>query len=167
MNTSRRSPAGLHVPPVCTRFTTSRILTSTHDISTTMSSINSEVSVSESQSPPLLNSPTKTPQLHRTTIARCAKGEIQPHEDYRKQCGLLTQIQEQQLLQFINDLTQRGLPPDHFNVRVFAQNICGKWPGKNWASSFVQQQFNGIKIYSPLSTLLASISPANEQITGG
>jgi len=62
--TVERSPAGLHVPPVCTRFTTFYILTSTRDISTTMSSINSEVSVLESQNPPLLNPPTKTPQLH-------------------------------------------------------------------------------------------------------
>jgi hypothetical protein len=104
-----------------------------------MSSINSEISISESQSPPLLNQPANNPQLHRTTIARRAKGKIQPRQQYRKQCGLLTQIQEQQLLQFINNLTQRGLPPNHFNVRVFAQNICGKWPGKNWASSFVKR----------------------------
>lgn len=102
-----------------------------------MSSINSEIGVLESQSPPLFNLPTSTPQLHRTTITRRAKGKIQPREHYRQQCGLLTQAQEQQLLQFINDLTQRGLPPDHFNVRVFAQNICGKWPGKNWTLSFV------------------------------
>jgi hypothetical protein len=79
------------------------------------------------------------PELHRTTAARRAKGQILPRQDYRAQCGLLSPTQEKELVRYIDELTKRGLPPTHHNVRVFASNICGKFPGKNWTSAFVKR----------------------------
>lgn len=88
----------------------------------------------------LLSHPTvSVPILHRTTTLRRAKGQIQSRQEYREQCGLLSKVQEQRLLQHIDELTRRGLPPNHHNVRIFAQNICGKLPGKNWPSQFVRR----------------------------
>src|ERR1700739_3741274 len=104
-----------------------------------MASIDSELVVSESHGPQPSSQATGLPQLHRTTIARRAKGEIQPRQDYREQCSLLSQAHEQRLLRYIDELTRRGLPPNHYNVRVFASNICGKWPGKNWTYEFVRR----------------------------
>jgi hypothetical protein len=104
-----------------------------------MASIDSGLVVSESHGPQPLSQATGLPQLHRTTIARRAKGEIKPRRDYREQCSLLSQAQEQRLLQYIDELTRRGLPPNHYNVRVFASNISGKWPGKNWTHQFVRR----------------------------
>jgi hypothetical protein len=79
------------------------------------------------------------PQLHGTTIARRSKRQIQPREHYREQCGLLSKHQERELLKQINELTRKGLPPNHQNFRFFAQNICGTLPGKNWPAQFVDR----------------------------
>ena len=117
---------------------------STRDIFTTMAPIQSKLVDSESQRPPLSNSDKSAKQPHRTTLARRAKGEIQPREDYREQCGLLSREQQQRLLNYIDEFTRRELPPNHQNVRTFAYNICGKWPGKNWASKFVQNHSDRI-----------------------
>jgi hypothetical protein len=87
--------------------------------------------MSESSRPPLSDEDEYTTGLHRTTLARRAKGQIQSREDYREQCGLLSRAQQEQLLKYIDRLTRRGLPPNHHNVRTFAYNISGKWPGKN------------------------------------
>lgn len=104
-----------------------------------MSSIQPELGVSESERPLFSDPSTSKPQLHRTTLARRAKGEIQAREQYREQCGLLSKAQEEKLLQYIDDLTRRGLPPNHHNIRQFAQSICGRLPGKNWPSKFVKR----------------------------
>jgi hypothetical protein len=96
-----------------------------------MASIQSELVVLESERPPLSESSESTTQLHRTTLSRRAKGEIQSRKDYREQCGLLSPAQKKRLLEYIDELTRRGLPPNFQNVRTFAYNICGKWPGKN------------------------------------
>ena len=95
-----------------------------------------ELDASESQISASLSHPENLTNLHRTTITR---RQIQPRRYYREQCGLLSKAQEEQLLQYINSLTQKGLPPNHYNIRIFAQNICGKLPGKNWPSKFVQR----------------------------
>ncbi len=104
-----------------------------------MPPIQSEPVASESQSLPLLDSNKSTKPLHRTTLARRAKGQIQPRQDYCEKCGLLSRAQKARLLKYINELTRQGLPPNHHNVRTFAYNICSKWPGKNWASEFVRK----------------------------
>jgi hypothetical protein len=46
------------------------------------------------------------PQLHRTTVARRAKGEIQPRDEYLEYRGLLSKTQEIRLIRYINDLTK-------------------------------------------------------------
>ena len=104
-----------------------------------MAPVQSKPIALEPHRPPLLSEDASMNQLHRTTLARRAKGEIQSREDYREQCGLLSRAQQDRLLKYIDELTRRGLPPNHHNVRTFAYNICGKWPGKNWASSFVRR----------------------------
>jgi hypothetical protein len=107
------------------------ISTSARDISTTMAPIQSKFVASGSQKPPLSDSDESTKQLHRSTVSRRARGEIQSRKDYREEYGLFTRVQKQQLLKYIDDLTRRGLFSNHYNVRIFAYNICGKWPGKN------------------------------------
>jgi hypothetical protein len=109
-----------------------------------MASNNLKVAALEAQRPPLSSSDASVSNLHRTTVARRAKGKIQSRQHYREQCGLLSKAQEQRLLQHIDELTRRGLPPNHHNVRIFAQNICGKLPGKNWASQFVRRHAESI-----------------------
>ena len=85
-----------------------------------MASINAGLIALELENPPLPITGKSTPKLHRTTLARCVKGKIQPRQQYCENCGLLSKTQEQQLLQYIDKLTRRGLPLNHQNVHVFA-----------------------------------------------
>jgi hypothetical protein len=78
-------------------------------------------------------------QPHRTTISRRAKGQIQPREQYVKYSSLLSKPQEEMLLSYISKLTKKGLPPNHYNLRVFTSNICGQLPSKSWATKFIRQ----------------------------
>jgi hypothetical protein len=85
------------------------------------------------------NEVARQANVHRTTVSRRVKGKTRSRADYREQCQLLLYEQERQLLQYIDTLTKRGLPPNQQNIRVFAQSICGKWPGENWVLRFVQR----------------------------
>ena len=58
------------------------------------------------------------PKLHRTTVARHKKGETQPLSAYHPQASLLSQQQEEELIRQIDELTQRGFPPNHHQLRV-------------------------------------------------
>src|ERR1700761_5498893 len=120
-------------------FRTTPPWSSTTPSSTTMAPVHSRPGAIDSPRTSLSDQEECSAKLHRTTLARRAKGQIQSRDDYREHCSLLSRAQQEQLLQYIDNLTRRGLPPNHHNVRVFAYNICGVWPGKNWASRFVQQ----------------------------
>ena len=54
-----------------------------------------------------------------------------------RQC--LNDAQEEALIQLINRLTNRGLPPTNSIMRNLAEEIVGRRVGKNWSSNFVQQ----------------------------
>ena len=49
-----------------------------------MAPIQSKPVALEPQIPPYSDEDESTKQLHRTTVARRAKGEIQPRQDYRE-----------------------------------------------------------------------------------
>jgi hypothetical protein len=51
---------------------------------------------------------------------------------------LLNPTQENELLQYINKLCIKGLPPSKDMIRTFALEISGRIAGKNWADRFVQ-----------------------------
>ena len=104
-----------------------------------MDSIDPELGVLESEQLPLSDDTNIAPKLHRTTLARRANGKVVPRDQYRENCSLLTKDQEIFLLKYIDKLTMRGLPPTPHNIRVFASNLCGKLPSKNWTSRFVHR----------------------------
>ncbi|EED16273.1 eukaryotic translation initiation factor 2C, putative [Talaromyces stipitatus ATCC 10500] len=51
---------------------------------------------------------------------------------------LLSGGQSQALIRWINHLTEKGLPPTNSMLANFAKDICGKKPGKNWASRWLK-----------------------------
>jgi hypothetical protein len=90
----------------------------------------------------------KTPQYRRTakkygvpheTLRRRFQGIALSTADYHKTTQLLSHIQERVLVNQINTLSDRGLPPTNVIVKSLAFKICGKRPGKNWAYRFVQR----------------------------
>jgi hypothetical protein len=109
-----------------------------------MACMDSEIEILESPSLPLSNDPTLTRELHRTTLARRAKGQIMTREEYRQKNGLLTEQQEEVLLEHINDLTLRGFPPAPRHIKALASRISGKTPGKNWVSNFKRRHADQI-----------------------
>jgi hypothetical protein len=75
--------------------------------------------------------------LDRTTLARRFRGETGPNQDAtsyaRRQ---LTDIQEKTLIQYINKLSNQGLPPTPQIVKNLAEEIAGVKLGPNWVSRF-------------------------------
>ena len=118
--------------------------TSNKHYSANIASIEMGIDDMESSCSIVSDSNISSPKLHRTTIARREKGQIQPRDQYKGKCQLLTPAQEEVLVKYIDELTRRGLPPNHHNVRVFASNICGKLPGKKWATKFVERHKDSI-----------------------
>jgi hypothetical protein len=57
----------------------------------------------------------------------------------------LSKQQELNLIQYVNTLSERGLPPTNAMVRNFAKDIGGKEPGSNWVFRFVQRHKNTLK----------------------
>ncbi|KAF7572881.1 hypothetical protein PtrM4_077860 [Pyrenophora tritici-repentis] len=51
----------------------------------------------------------------------------------------LNAAQELQLIQYIDGLSKRGLPPTREMIRNFASNIARKYVGKCWADRFIEQ----------------------------
>jgi Tc5 transposase DNA-binding domain len=65
-------------------------------------------------------------------------------DSFWRQC--LTDEQEEVLIQRINDLTDRGMPPTSQIVRNLAEEIRGQRVGKNWVGQFVKR--HGIRLKS-------------------
>jgi hypothetical protein len=74
-------------------------------------------------------------------------------EQYNKQ-RLLTNEQSRALIKWINQLTERGLPPTNSMLANFAREISGKEPGKNWASRWIKAHLD--KVISRFSAGLDS-----------
>jgi hypothetical protein len=70
--------------------------------------------------------------LERTTLKKRFLGQTTSRATYfseRRQC--LTTVQEYQLVDQINRLTDRGMPPTSQIVKNFAEEIIGRPVGKN------------------------------------
>jgi hypothetical protein len=81
--------------------------------------------------------------LNRSTLSRRHRGETGSNQDAtsyaRRQ---LTDVQEKTLIQYINKLSDRGLPPTPQIVKNLAQEIAGVALGKNWVSRFCERHQN-------------------------
>jgi transposase-like protein len=86
--------------------------------------------------------------VHRTTLQRRFEGTQQSyraaHEDSH-QC--LTTVQEEVLIDFINRLTDRSLPPTSQIVKNIAEELRGGPVNKNWVSDFTRRHKDRLHIY--------------------
>jgi transposase-like protein len=80
------------------------------------------------------------PPVNRTTLRRRFHGEqesrAKSNSTYQQN---LTAEQEEQLIQHINMLTNRSLPPTSQIVRNLAEEMIHRKVGKNWTSQFIQR----------------------------
>ena len=64
-------------------------------------------------------------------------GSQQTTNSESRQC--LNDAQEEALIQLINRLTNRGLPPTNSIMRNLAEEIIGHQVGKNWSDQFIRR----------------------------
>jgi Tc5 transposase DNA-binding domain len=79
-------------------------------------------------------------QIHPTTLARRYRGQTVSREEANstfRQC--LNNTQEDTLLGYIDDLTNRHIPPTSQIIKNLAEEIIGRPVGKNWTSDFVKR----------------------------
>ena len=76
--------------------------------------------------------------VNRCTLSRRHRGITTSVKEGRQSRSILSSQQQKALISYINKLTERGIPPTNAMIRVFAYNISGNRPGKNWSYSFVQ-----------------------------
>ena len=72
--------------------------------------------------------------VNRSTLSKRHRGVQQSKGTKIESQLLLSHIQSEQLIEWINGLTERGLPPSQGMVSNFAKEISGTEPGKNWIS---------------------------------
>jgi Tc5 transposase DNA-binding domain len=65
-------------------------------------------------------------------------------EQYEGQ-QLLNNKQSETLITWLNNLTERGLPPSYEMLRNFAKEISGTKPGKHWSTRFLKKKKKNIK----------------------
>ena len=81
----------------------------------------------------------------RTVLSRRHKGLCKSIQEAREFQQLLSSQQQITLINYINELSEAGIPPTPAMVRVFAFEIYQKWPGNHWAERFVKTHQNILK----------------------
>ena len=71
--------------------------------------------------------------VNRSTLSRRHRGITASVKESKQTTSIHSNQQEKELIRYINKLTERGIPPTNAMIRVFAHNISGKQPGKNWS----------------------------------
>jgi hypothetical protein len=78
--------------------------------------------------------------IDRSTLSRRHRGKTASNQDANSYARRqLTDTQEKTLIQYINKLSNRGLPPTPQIVKNLAEEIIGITLGKNWVSRFCER----------------------------
>ena len=76
----------------------------------------------------------------RTTLAKRFQGKTVSNQEANSYARRqLTDIQEKTLIQYINKLSDRGLPPTPQIVKNFVEEIADEALRKNWVSRFCER----------------------------
>jgi hypothetical protein len=107
-----------------------------------MSSIEAALAAIESLKPGEKLVYTKIPEKYgvdRKTLAQRHQGaSISRNTQAQNQQALHPQ-QEQELLRYIKQLTERGLPPTRAMIRRFASDIAKRELGKGWVDRYIKR----------------------------
>lgn len=80
----------------------------------------------------------RTYGVNQPTLSKRFRGVTGSKEEQYNKQRLLNDAQSRALIKWINQLTERGLPPTNSMLVNFAREISGKEPGKNWASRWIK-----------------------------
>jgi hypothetical protein len=121
-------------------------MTSTMDKSTKELRMQLALTDASKQLVPNWGALSKKHQVDCTTLRRRFQGKQTTRRSAKAeshQC--LTMLQEEALIQFINDLTDRYMPPTSQTVKNVAQELCGTPVGKNWVGCFVKRYIDRLR----------------------
>ena len=85
-------------------------------------------------------------KLKQTTLSKWYKGQTVSRKVFlseSRQC--LTIAQEEALIEQINKLTDRHIPPTSQMVKNFAEEMIGREVGKNWTQGFIRRHNSRLK----------------------
>ncbi|KAL3707621.1 hypothetical protein TMatcc_005602 [Talaromyces marneffei ATCC 18224] len=80
----------------------------------------------------------RTYGVNQLNLSKRFRGVTGSKEAQYNNQRLLSKQQSRTLIKWINQLTERGLPPTNSMLENFAREISGKEPGKNWASRWLK-----------------------------
>ena len=104
-----------------------------------MESINKALESLTLQDNPNISATAREYNIDRSTLSKRFTGGAQLRQTkYQNQC-LLSLAQEKSLVQYINKLTETGIPPTVSIVHNFVYNIVGKRPRKSWSYRFCKR----------------------------
>ena len=104
-----------------------------------MDSIDKALQPLQLQDKPNISATAREYGLDRSTLSKRFTGGAQSHQTKCQNQGLLSPAQEKTLVQYINKLTDRGIPPTPAMILNFVHNIVGKRPGKSWSYRFCKR----------------------------
>ena len=88
------------------------------------------------QDVPNISATAKLYNVDRSTLSRRYNKVTNPKEMCHQNEQLLSRQQEKDLVEYINKLTEKGLPPTTAMVRNFAEQMARKRPGNSWSQRF-------------------------------
>ena len=138
-------PARRHLRPSDTLYK-KIIKFSIMDCSTYNARIDLAVADLHQQEKPNFKATARKHVVNNTTLKRRYQGRQlskQAASSEYRQC--LTFAQEETLIDLINSLTDRGIPPTSQIVRNLAQEMIGRPVGKNWTGDFVKRYKNRLR----------------------
>ncbi len=77
--------------------------------------------------------------INRITLSRRHRNITISMKKSKQTTSILSNQQEKELIRYINKLIERDILSLNAMIRVFAYNISGKQPGKNWFYEFVRR----------------------------
>jgi hypothetical protein len=125
----------MHGPGLCTLSRDTRF-TSTRYYSTNIDAIELAIQDLRFLDKPNISATAKLYNVDRSTLSRRHREVTNPKPKCHEKEQLLGHQQEQDLVEYINKLTERGLPPTTAMVRNFAEQIAGRRPGNGWSQRF-------------------------------
>jgi hypothetical protein len=95
--------------------------------------------LSKQDKPNFLRTATKY-KVNRTTLRRRFNGtQVSVHEFHSESIQRLTDAQEEEVIKFINKLTDRNLPPTSQIVKSVAEEMSNSIVSHNWVSHFTRR----------------------------
>ncbi|KAF2802629.1 uncharacterized protein BDZ99DRAFT_503812 [Mytilinidion resinicola] len=83
--------------------------------------------------------------IDRTTLSRRYRGITKSKAEAYNSQKLLSPGKTKALIKYINNLSERGLPPTHQMIRNLAQDLAGRMPGIHWVSRWVHSNSKHLK----------------------